>query len=255
MPALLAFFAAPAFDGQQARKWVGKATTRFVYFFGGTLDAENKPVWGLRPAGIMSLRREKHEGDAANVDTADPAQQIPLQISVEYSDGGGNVLVKKVQAERDPTVRGAPVRWIANGKTVVNNKGKPVKQYEPYWSATLHRFDAAEAQVEVGGAIVTYYDAIGRVVRRDTPDGAFSRAEFSPWFARQYDANDTVLDSTWYADRSSPGALTAEPTDPDQRAAWLATVHSNTPAEAHTEFWGARSYPSCTTGSPIPTDR
>jgi RHS repeat-associated protein len=130
------------------------------------------------------------------------------------------------------------VRWIANGKTVVNNKGKPVKQYEPYWSATAHRFDAAEAQVEVGGATVTYYDAVGRVVRRDTPDGAFSRAEFSPWFARQYDANDTVLDSTWYADRSSPGALTAEPTDPDQRAAWLATVHSNTPAEAHTDSLG-----------------
>jgi RHS repeat-associated protein len=238
LPALLAFFAAPVFDDQQARKWVGKATTRFVYFFGGTLDAQNKPVWGVRPAGIMSLRREKHEGDAANVDTADPAQQIPLQISVEYSDGGGNVLVKKVQAEPDPTVRGAPVRWIANGKTVVNNKGKPVKQHEPYWSATLHRFDAAEAQVEVGGATVTYYDAVGRVVRQDTPDGAFSRAEFSPWFARQYDANDTVLDSTWYADRSSPGALTAEPTDPDQRAAWLATVHSNTPAEAHTDSLG-----------------
>ena len=28
------------------------------------------------------------------------------------------------------------MRWIASGKTILNNKGKPVKQYEPYFSPT-----------------------------------------------------------------------------------------------------------------------
>jgi RHS repeat-associated protein len=186
----------------------------------------------------MSLRRERHESDIANIDTNDPAKQIPVQISVEYSDGGGNVLVKKVQAEPDPTIKGGPVRWIGSGKTVLNNKGKPVKQYEPYWSGTLHRFDANEAQQEVGPTRVIYYDAVGRVVRTDLPDGSFSRADFSPWFSRQFDANDTVLDSAWYSDRGSPGILGVEPADPDQRAAWLATVHSNTPAQTHTDSLG-----------------
>jgi RHS repeat-associated protein len=238
LAALAGFFTAPAFDGQQARRWLGKATARFVYYFGDRLDAQNKPVWGVRPAGIMNLRRELTQRAAANNDTADPTQQIPLQISVEFSDGGGNVLVKKVQAEPDPAIKGAAVRWIGSGKTVLNNKGKPVKQYEPYWSGTLHRFDAAEAQQEVGPTPVIYYDAVGRVVRTDMPNGVFSRAEFSPWVSRQFDANDTVLDSRWYTDRSSPGSLTVEPTDPEQRAAWLATVHSNTPAEVHTDSLG-----------------
>ena len=52
---------------------------------------------------------------------------------LEYSDGGGNVLVKKVQAEPEHAGQ-APLRWVASGKTVLNNKGKPVKQYEPYFS-------------------------------------------------------------------------------------------------------------------------
>ena len=41
--------------------------------------------------------------------------------------------MKKVQAEPDPDT-GAAARWIVNGLTVLNNKGKPVKQYEPYFS-------------------------------------------------------------------------------------------------------------------------
>lgn len=27
-------------------------------------------------------------------------------------------------------------RWVGKGRTVYNNKGKPVKQYEPYFSST-----------------------------------------------------------------------------------------------------------------------
>ena len=55
-----------------------------------------------------------------------------VQSAFEYSDGTGNVLVKKVQAE--PEQPGGPLRWVASGKTILNNKGKPVKQYEPYFS-------------------------------------------------------------------------------------------------------------------------
>ena len=50
--------------------------------------------------------REQHERDAPNVDSADPAQAIPIQVSVEYSDASGNVLVKKVQAEPDASTAG-----------------------------------------------------------------------------------------------------------------------------------------------------
>jgi len=236
---LSAFFGAAVFDGKQARRWLGKGTTRFVYYFGETFDAQNTLVWGARPAGIMSVRREKHESDAHN-DPDGLAPLIPIQVGIEYSDGVGNVLVKKVQAEADPEVKGSPLRWIASGKTVVNNKSKPVKQYEPYWSSTVHRFDPAEAQLEMGVTTLSYYDAVGRLIRKEMPDGTFSRTEFTPWFSRQFDANDTVLDSAWYSDRFSPGTLASEPSDPDERAAWLTTVHSNTPAEAHLDSLGRK---------------
>ncbi|MBK6642987.1 MAG: hypothetical protein IPG39_18050 [Bacteroidetes bacterium] len=48
-----------------------------------------------------------------------------LQAGFEYSDGSGNVIVTKKQAE--PERDGHSLRWLANGKTILNNKGKPVK--------------------------------------------------------------------------------------------------------------------------------
>ena len=87
-------------------------------------------------------------------------------MAFEYSDGGGAVLVTKAQAE--PETPGGSLRWVANGKTILNNKGKPVKQYEPYFTDS-HTF--AEP-VEVGVTPVMYYDAIGRLIRTESPDGS-----------------------------------------------------------------------------------
>jgi len=82
----------------------------------------------------MCLRhpRERHVSQLTGTELS------PLQAAFEYSDGMGAVLVKKVQAE--PESDGGPLRWIASGKTVLNNKAKPVKQYEPYFSESGHRF-------------------------------------------------------------------------------------------------------------------
>ncbi len=142
----------------------------------------------------------------------------PLQVALECSDGSGNVLMKKVQAE--PEVERGPLRWIVNGLTVLNNKGKPVKQYEPFFS---ERF-GCELPREEGVTPIIYYDAAGRVVRTDAPDGTFSRVEFSPWHARQFDAGDTVLESAWYAERTAAGARTE-----DLRAARVSALYANTP--------------------------
>ncbi|MBK8706166.1 MAG: hypothetical protein IPN33_23110 [Saprospiraceae bacterium] len=43
--------------------------------------------------------------------------------------------------------------------------------------------------------LILYYDAPGRQVRVEMPDGTLSRVEFSPWFTRAFDANDTVLEA------------------------------------------------------------
>jgi len=232
LPKLTAFFVEKPYDETQARDWLGNATARHVYYFGETIK-DGKIVWGTHPACACGIVREKH------VAQLEANEKSPIQTAFEYSDGMGSVVVKKVQAE--PETKGNPLRWVGNGKTILNNKGKPVKQYEPYFSkpAIGHRFDDEEAAQEVGVTPIIYYDAVGRVVRTEMPDGSFSRVEFSPWHVLTFDQNDTVTNSKWYADRNPldldqplpRNLITGEfLCSPDQRAAWLAAQHRNTPS-------------------------
>lgn len=175
------------------------------------------------------------------------------QESYVYSDGGGNMIMTKAQAEPGKAKRWDPItkqveevdanlRWVGNGRTILNNKGNPVKQYEPYFSAT-HEYENEDALVETGITPILYYDPIGRNIRTEYPNGTFSKVEFDAWHFKSFDVNDTVKDSKWYADRGSPDpALIPEPTDVEQRAAWLAAKHHNTPGTVHTDSLGKTIY-------------
>ncbi len=210
--ALAAFFVTDDYDAARAQQLLGGATSRHLYSFGEIVQ-NGAIVWGQHPPCAAGLAREQH---------ASVQPDSPVQAAFEYSDGGGSVLVKKIQAE--PELPNGPLRWVASGKTILNNKGKPVKQYEPSFSPPPvgHRF---EAPLESGVTPVLFYDAVGRLVRTDAPDGSFSRAVFSPWHVAGYDSNDTVLEpgNTWYA-RMSASANPAE-----RRAAQLAAAHADTP--------------------------
>lgn len=212
-----------------ARNWLGTATTRFIYHFGGPYDAEGRPLPNARMASACAISREIHWGLPGG-------RNSPLQIALECSDGSGVVLMQKAQAEPDaamPTRR----RWLVNGLTVLNNKGKPVKQYEPSFSADF----GCEMPQANGVSTTVFYDAAGRVMRTEMPDGTFSRVEFTPWDSANWDANDTVLESAWYRQRGRNRLLpkqplprhpmTGQPTyTPEERAGWLAAQHANTPA-------------------------
>lgn len=225
-----AFCTASDMNEGQARTWLDNATARFVYHFGEDRDKQTGAFsgWEGHLPGACGIVREIHVhatgGDAS-----------PLQVSLECSDGSGNVLMKKVQAE--PAPGQTELRWIINGLTVVNNKGKPVKQYEPSFSKQGFGCEPPPAE---GVTSILYYDAAGRVVRTEMPDGTFSRVEFSPWHVKTFDANDTVLDSRWYQDRGAPNpkAPLASGASPDTRSAWLAAQHANTPSETHLDSLG-----------------
>lgn len=230
------------FDHVRARRWLGKASARFVYHFGETRDAQGRVVrWAASPAGACGITREQHERDAPNGNPEQGAGGIPIQVAFEYADGAGQVFVQNTQAE--PEAEGGELRWLTNGLTVLNNKGKPVLQYEPYFSRHGHRFAEPEAN---GVSPVMHYDAPGRLVRTDLPDGTLSRVVFSPWHSETWDACDTVLESAWHASRNTlkpEDALSLRPNglvraDPGQRAGWLAARHADTPAQVHFDSLG-----------------
>lgn len=220
------------------------ATARHLYWFGETVDPVSGAItYGDNPAGACGILRETHSADLV------AGALSPIQVSFEYTDGGGKVLVQKMKAEPgqesgpgDPL---EPLRWLTNGRTIFNNKGKPVKQYEPAFSLSAQRFDEPPAE---GVTAVTYYDAADRVVRTEQPDGSYSRAVFTPWQAISYDANDTVLeaDNAWYVAQNPLDPASPLPRDtagrtlatPAQRAAWLAAKHAGTPARVFLDSLG-----------------
>ncbi|MES2937601.1 MAG: SpvB/TcaC N-terminal domain-containing protein [Pseudomonadota bacterium] len=194
-----------------------------------------------RPNYVHSFVREQH--GAANP---------RWQESYTYSNGSGGVAMVKAQAHPGKALKVEPdgtkvevdadPRWVGNGRTILNNKGSPVKQYAPYFSTT-HGYEDEKVLREIGATPVLFYDAVGRNVRTLFPNGTFAKVEFNPWLRKVFDANDTVKQSAWYAQRGSPDPATPEPlNDPEKRAAWLAAKHADTPGVIHFDSLGRPVY-------------
>lgn len=221
--------------------------TSFFYY---DLDA-----WVNRgqPACFASIARETHESELQQ------GQATKIFISVGYTGGLGQTLQAKTQAEPGIALKwegssvvqvdtGAQLRWVGNGRTVYNNKGNPVKQYEPFFS-TAYVYEPEQQLVEIGFSSVLYYDAAGRNIRTEHADGSLQRIEFDAWKQLTFDGNDTVFESEWYTDRGSPVPAAPEPSDPGTRAAWLTARHANTPSEAHLDSLGRTIYSIANNGS------
>lgn len=148
---------------------------------------------------------------------SDPANEA-LQRTYVYSDGLGRVVLTKKQAEPDDQGE----RWIGSGRVVFDNKGNPVKKYEPYFSRA-----AAYDVVFAGVSQLLHYDALDRIVRTDNADGSYTRVELAAWAQVSRDENDTVGEpnNRWYADATTGPNATPESRD----AATKALAHNDTP--------------------------
>jgi RHS repeat-associated protein len=205
------------------------------------------------PIVTGSIGRERHFHDLAD---------SPLQLGFEYADGKGSVVMAKTQAEPGVALdlkvnadcsfvlsevdTGSQLRWLGNGRTILNNKGNPVKQYEPYFSVNPF-FEDSKELVERGVTPIVYYDAVGRVVKTELPNGTYSKVEFDSWHQKTYDANDTVADSAWYLGRKNintldpaSNQLNANGQTPvkEKAAAEKALLHYNTPSIMHVDTLG-----------------
>lgn len=209
-----------------------------------------------KPCYTKSLRRETHYH-------AHEQHQSKISAQFSYVDGSGRVVLVKVQAEPGEALHVNPdgtittiantapaLRWVGNGRIILNNKANPVKQYEPYFS-TSSAYDDEKEMVQLGVTKVLHYDPVGRIIRTVFPNKTFSQVEIGPWKHIIFDANDTAKNSSWYADLGSPDPSSAEPLEPQVRAAWLAAKHDNTPEIVHLDAMGRKFLTISNTGAEL----
>lgn len=243
------------------------ATSRLVYDLfaykkSKPADPETGPA--AMPVFVSTIARETHAADLA------AGTKTKVQLSFSYSDGFGREVQKKIQAEPGPVVAGGPdvdPRWVGSGWTIFNNKGKPVRQYEPFFSQLADHRHAFEFGKVVGVSPVLFYDPAERVVATLHPDHSWEKVVFDPWKQTTWDVNDTILmtaktdahvgayfarlhdaghSPSWYAlrkDAANAAELTRQfPDDTDRanevKAAGKAAMHADTPTSAHTDALG-----------------
>ncbi len=201
-----------------------------------------------QPPVVYFLTRETHVSDLAESETTH------YQHSFSYSDGFGRVHQKKAQAEPGALEEGGEdvsPRWVGSGWTIFNNKGKPVRQYESFFSST-HQYEFARVE---GVSPTLFYDPVGRQVASLMPNHTYEKAIFDPWKQISWDVNDTVIETdpahdpdvgdffrrlppdeylpTWYTQRKG-----GELGEQEQEAAEKAARHANTPAVAYMDTLG-----------------
>ena len=259
-----------------ATKLLDDATTRVVYDLTAYRRAPDPAK--KRPTVAVTLSRETHASEPS------PAGGSRIQVSLAYSDGFGRAIQKKIQAEPGPvparagtgrivvgtdgqpelTSQDVTPRWVCSGWTVFNNKGKPVRQYEPFFTRT-HRF---EFDFRIGVSPVFFYDPVERLVATLHPNHTWDKVIVDPWRQETWDVNDTVLVAdpstdadvgaqfarlaggaympTWYALRTDPThAPDASRRWPDprnrsaeRRAAQKTAIHAATPTVVNADTQG-----------------
>jgi RHS repeat-associated protein len=229
-----AYFQDPVSQGASI---LGSATSRVVYDYGTFLRGDG-------PSSVGHVARTVHGVAGLNA---------RIEHTITYGDGFGRILQSRILAESEAGQAGI-ARWTVSGATIYDNKGKPVRCFEPRFD-TSHRYGPGEH----GVASTLFLDPLGRVVATHNPDETYRKLIYTPWRTETWDANDTVLldprtdpdlahfatsffqayDAdfanrngappwTWYAEHSAAGAPA-----PQQRAAALASAHAGTPRISH----------------------
>ena len=162
-----------------------RATTRLVYDLFAYNRTKDQPE--PQPAVAYALARETHEADL----TLDEQTKSSILSATPMASAARSR--KRSRRSRDRLSESgrhsSSPRWVGTGWTVFNNKGKPVRQFEPFFTAT-HRF---ESDVRVGVSPILFYDPVARVVATLNPNHTWQKVLFDPWHQESWDVNDTVL--------------------------------------------------------------
>ncbi|MBO1349469.1 MAG: hypothetical protein EBE86_019705 [Hormoscilla sp. GUM202] len=185
---------------------------------------------------LFSWKNDQIPVHAVNLVAEDYEADARVQRNITYSDGLGREVQTKMKVEAGEAFVVNPDgsidteitedRWLASNRKVYNNKGNPVKEYEPYYIKGYQYVDNEELN-QFGVSPTLFYDPLQRPIRVDTPKGFFTKVEFTPWQELHYDENDTVKDSDYYRENIENPDL-----DPAERQALeKAAVFYDTPLE------------------------
>lgn len=181
------------------------------------------------PMRVITRERVQHAGSTGNA--ASGGTSGPRETYL-YTDGSGREALTMLRAESgevpifdangqlmhrpDGTVAttSSETRWVGSGRTVYDNKGNPVRKYEPFFWRDPE-FPSDPMLRQWGVSPFMHYDPPGRLIRVDNPDGTHSRVAFSAWHAEHWDENDTVLE---------PASGTAKP-----QPSWYERMQQGTP--------------------------
>jgi RHS repeat-associated protein len=212
-------------EGEEAGDTPETPGMRFEYDF---LAFVRSPPGARKPISVRTVQREHHAHPSG--DEAPPEERDDAIIRVEYSDGFGRLIQRRIQAEdvrfgsdafgtdlipADPVIEpGSSIGRLSNpddppnvlvtGVQVFDNKGQVVEQFEPFYSTG---FDyAAPGPTQRGSGSRIFYDPRGHVVRTVHPNGSVKRVilgipkslktpeDFipTPWESYTYDQNDNA---------------------------------------------------------------
>jgi RHS repeat-associated protein len=210
--------------------YLQQADSYFFYEF-DNWDRDNKPLRSL------SVNRESLVHDGTGIIRL----ETNVQIGLAYIDGFGRTLQSKQKIESGLAIKrladnsveldiaGSPVqeqsdqRWLVSGHVIYNNKQQPVRQFEPFFSSIIE-FETDEVMQTHGVSAHTYYDAVGREVRTDFPNGTFTEVRITPWKIQSFDQNDTVDRSFYKIIREIQPS-----SNPEKLALNKALAHKETP--------------------------
>ncbi len=147
-------------------------------------------------------------------DDPDPNAKLQVRITLSCSDGFGRTLQVKQKVEAGPAYQRdkngglvlngdkqpvvidtgtAATRWVASGRVEYNNKGLPVRSYQPYFvNSHLYVNDAAFRLF--GYCDTHYYDPLGREVCVVTAEKYLRRQTYHTWCGIKEDENDTLAE-------------------------------------------------------------
>lgn len=224
--------------------FLGKCSGFFYYDpFAYMRGAPTHAAENMAPLFALGISCATHGNEGREEDSE-------FQMAITYSDGFGREILAKTQAEdgkgpdyddagnirlneeRQPIKVFTANRWIGSGRTIFNNKGNPVQEYEPFFDSHPY-FTSQEALVQLGVSPTIYYDPLDRPIRTELPDGTLSKVAFTPWKQISYDPGDTIAESQWYADK-----INLPDDHSDKLAAQQSLIHQDTPSYAYLDTLG-----------------